>query len=93
MPRNIIDNLPHIDYNDLKYEFGQYMQLHVTQRFTNTMKSRTVGAIVLGPRDIRGTYNYMSLEIGEKIDGRVVAELPITEDVIRRVEQLGEDQN
>ena len=21
-PRNIIDNLPHIDYNDLKYEFG-----------------------------------------------------------------------
>ena len=92
-PRNIIDNLPHIDYNDLKYEFGQYVQLHVTQKFTNTMKSRTIGAIVLGPRDIRGTYNFMSLETGEKIDGRVVAELPITEDVIRRVEQLGEEQN
>ena len=37
-PRNIIDNLPHVDYNDLKYEFGQYVQLHVTEKVTNTMK-------------------------------------------------------
>ena len=58
-PRNIIDNLPNIDYNHLKYEFGQYVQLHVNQRFTNTMHSRTIGAIVLGPRDIRGQYNYI----------------------------------
>ena len=54
-PRNLIDNLlSDIDYNDLKYEFGQYAQLHVTQKVTNTMKSRTIGAIVLVPRDIRG---------------------------------------
>ena len=88
-PRNILDNLPHVDYNDLKYEFGQYVQLHVTQKFTNNMKSRTIGAIVLGPNNIRGTYTYMSLETGEKKDGRVVAALPITDDVIHRVEQLG----
>ena len=49
-PRNIIDNLPHIDYNDLKYEFGQYVQLHVTEKVTNTMASRTIGTIVLGPK-------------------------------------------
>ena len=91
-PRNIIDNLPHIDYNDLKYEFGQYVQLHVNQRFTNTMKSRTIGAIVLGPKNIQGQYNYMSLETGEQIDGRVVAILPITEDVITRVEEFGQKQ-
>jgi len=65
-PRNIIDNLPHVDYNDLKYEFGQYVQLHVTEKLANTMKSRTIGAIVLGPRRIQGQYNYMSLETGEK---------------------------
>ena len=46
------------------------------------MKSRTIGAIVLGPRRIQGQYNYMSLETGEKIDGRVVVILPITDDVI-----------
>ena len=91
-PRNIIDNLPHIDYHDLKYEFGQYVQLHVTERVTNTMKSRSIGAIVLGPRRIQGRYNYMSLETGAIIDGRVVAVLPITVDVIGRVELLGHDQ-
>ena len=65
-PRNLIDNLSDIDYNDLKYEFGQYVQVHVTQKATHTMKSRTIGAIVLGPRDIRGRYNFMSLETAEK---------------------------
>ena len=32
-PRNIIDNLPHVDYNDLKYELGQYVQLHVQKNY------------------------------------------------------------
>ena len=92
-PRNIIDNLPHVDYNDLKYEFGQYVQIHVTEKVTNTMKSRTIGAIVLGPRKIQGRYNYMSLETGVVIDGRVVAVLPLTVAVIERVESLGQKQD
>ena len=92
-PRNIIDNLPHIDYNDLKYEFGQYIQLHVTEKVTNTMKSRTIGAIVMGPRKIQGRYNFMSLETGAEINGRVVAEIPLTVEVIERVESLGKAQN
>ena len=91
-PRNIIDNLPHVDYTDLKYEFGQYVQLHVTQKKTNTMASRTIGAIVLGPKKIQGTYNFMSLETGAQINGRVVAQLPVTSEIIARVESLGEDQ-
>ena len=61
-PRNIIDHLPHVDYNNLKYEFGKYVQVHVTQKVKNTMKSRTIGAIVLSPRQIQVQYNYMSLE-------------------------------
>jgi hypothetical protein len=91
-PRNIIDNLPHIDYNDLKYEFGQYVQLHITEKVTNTMKTRTIGAIVLGPGNIRGKYNFMSLETGMQINGRVVAILPITNEVMERVEALGQEQ-
>ena len=51
-PRNIIDNLPHIDFKDLLYEFGQYVQLHVDDSPTNTMRSRTIGAIVT--RSIQG---------------------------------------
>ena len=91
-PRNIIDNLPHVDYNDLKYEFGEYVQIHLEQSRTNTMAARTVGAIVMGPRDLRGRYNFMSLETGNAINGRVVARMPITDEVITRVEYLGRKQ-
>ena len=91
-PRNIIDNLPHIDNNDLKYEFGQYVQLHIMEKVTNMMKTRTIGAIILGPGNIRGKYNLMSLATGMQINGRVVATLPITDEVMERVEALGQDQ-
>ena len=91
--RNIINNLPHIDFKDLLYEFGQYVQIHVDDLPTNTMRSRTIGAISLGPRSIQGKYNYISLETGMKIDGRVVGILPITSEVINRVETLGKNQN
>ena len=91
-PQKIIDNLPHVDYNNLKYEFGQYVQLHVTQKVKNTMKSRKIWAIVLSPRRIQGQYNCMSLDTGEKIDAKVVAVLPITDNFIQWVETLGKTQ-
>ncbi len=56
------------------------------------MATRTVGAIVMGPRDLRGRYNFMSLETGNTIKGRVVARLAITDEVITRVEDLGRKQ-
>ena len=92
LPQNIINNLPHVDYNDFKYEFGKYVQLHVTLKVTNTMKIRTIGGIVLITRRIQGHYNYMSLETGEKIDGKVFAVLIITDDIIQRVETIGKIQ-
>ena len=85
-PRNIIDNLPHIDYNAIKYEIGMYIQVHVQARFTNTMKARTVPAIVLDPK------TNMSLETVREIEGRAVAQNPINQEVIDRVEALGLEQ-
>ena len=76
-PQNIIDNIPHVNCNDLKCEFRQYVQLNVTQKVTNTMKSRTIGAIVLSPRRIQGHYNYMSLETWEKIHGKNLPCFPL----------------
>ena len=75
--RNIIDNLPHIDCNDLKYEFGSYVQLHINEQITNTMRQRTIDAIVLDPTS-NGKYKFMSLEIGREVDGTVKSILPIT---------------
>ena len=91
-PRNIIDNLPHVDFNDIKYEFGQRVELHVAATRTNTMASRSTEALVLGPKNITGDYTFMSLQTGREIDGRVVGELPITQDVVDLVDQLGRDQ-
>ena len=91
-PRNITDNLPHVDYNDLKYEFGKYVQFHVILKVTNTIKRRTIEAIVLSPRRIQGQYNYMYLDTGENIYEKVVAVLPITDDVIQQFETLGKTQ-
>ena len=92
IPRNIIDNLPNIDCNDLKYETGEYVQIHTSNNPTNTIKPRTIGAIVGGPRNITGRYNFMSLETGRDINGRVVQRMPITDDVIKQVEELGQNQ-
>ena len=50
------------------------------------MASRTIGAIVLRPKLILGRYTFISLETGVAIDGRVVAVLPITDEVVTRVE-------
>ena len=91
-PQDIIDNISHVYYNNLKYELGKYVQLQVTQKVTNTTKIRTIGAIILSPRRIQVQYKYMSLETGEKIYGKVVAVIPITDDVIQRVETLQKTQ-
>jgi len=91
-PRNIFDNLPHVDYNDLKYDFGEYVQLHSEELRTNTMAARSVSAIVMGPRDLQERYNYISLETCHAINCRVVARFPITDDVIARVEDLGRER-
>ena len=61
------------------------------EKVTNTTKSRAIGAIVMGPRKIQGRYNFMSLETGAASNGRVVAELPLTVEVIERVESLRRD--
>ncbi len=55
---------------------------------TSTYLAKTL-ATFLRSHDVRGRYNYMLLETSSKIEGRVVAELPLTLKVIERVESLG----
>ena len=90
-PRNIIDNLPHLDCNELKYEFGSYVQLHMREQVTNTMRQRTIDAIVLNLTS-NGKYRFMSLETGREVDGTVKEVLPLTDDIIQKVEEMGTNQ-
>ena len=54
LPRSIIENLPHADYNDLKFEFCQWSQLYVTEKDTNATLSYTIDTIALSIRQLQG---------------------------------------
>lgn len=90
-PRNIIDALPHIDYNHLKYSLGSCVEVAVDADVTNTMNQRTISAIVLDPT-ANGGYRFMSLETGHEISGRIRGKVPVCNDVIDRVNTLGRQQ-
>jgi hypothetical protein len=91
-PRNIIDNLPNLDYHSIKIPFGAYAQVAVDEEITNTLRPRTIGCIVLDPVGVNRKYRFMSLETGRRISGRLVKVLPITEEVIARVNHIASEQ-
>jgi hypothetical protein len=86
-PRAIVTGLP-VDYNaHCQIEFGAYAQTH--EEHDNSMLSRTVGAVCLGPTgNAQGTYSFLSLSTGRKIDRRTWTELPMPAEVITRVHTL-----
>ena len=88
-PRTIVTGLPNIDYNKLKIRTGLYAQVHINASITNTPKARTVGAIALYQADENGSWYFMSLETGERLHSNNWIEAPISDDVIRRVNELG----
>ena len=69
--------------------FGGYAQ--VTQPTSNNvLHSRTVGAICLGPKDnVQGTHKWMSLLTGEFITRNIFTPMPMPDDVVARVNELG----
>ena len=50
-PLTIMTGRPNINYNELKIEFGAYAQVFEENDPTNTVKTRTAGAIALTPTD------------------------------------------
>ena len=88
-PRNIIEWRPNLDFSTMKLTFGAYVQLY--EKTTNTQKARSVGAIAMYPSNERGGYYFMSLRTGKRLHGFIWNEVPITDEVISRVEQLGEE--
>jgi len=95
-PRDIIMGEEKLDYEKVcKIPFGDYVQVHDNLDTTNTMESRTTGAINLGPTgNIQGTHHFLSLKTGELVVRWKWTELPIPSDVIHQLEELaGESEN
>ena len=74
----------------LKLQYDSYVQLY--RSTDNTPKLRSVGAIALIPSNKHGIYWFMSLKTGHKLYRYHWVELPISDDVIDRVEQLAQEQ-
>ena len=76
------------DYNKhCQVQAGEYTQTH--ERHDNSMKVRTVGAIALYPTgNDEGSVAYMSLYSGRELNRNRSTPLPMTADVIARIDVL-----
>ena len=91
-PAMIVLGRNKVDCQRLKVMFGAYCEVYVGT--TNTIAQRSVGAIALCPSNNERGYWFMSLESGRRtIHGYIWNELPIPDHVIRRVEELADDEN
>jgi len=79
-----------IDYpKELSIPFGTYVQGSNDPKPSNTNAPRTMECIYLGPvRNKQGGHKLMDLSTGKMITRRRVKELPMTDIVIRAVEQM-----
>ncbi len=69
--------------------FRSYCEVHVDPNITNTLDPRTKWAICMGPTvNLQGSYKFLSLVTGKKVTQRKFTEMPITEPVIKQVEEI-----
>jgi hypothetical protein len=83
-----------VDFSlDCKIQFGQYVHTHEDLEVTNTMKSRTVGAIALGPvGNLQGTYNFLSLKTWRVVKRRSWTSLPMPQEVVDMLNHRAEQE-
>ncbi len=92
-PLSIVTGANTPDYNKLKIEFGQYAIVYADDDVTNTTASRGIGAIALSSTPYEnGYYKFMNLNTGKLLNKKQFTVLPITDQVIKRVEALAKQQ-
>ena len=63
--------------------------MHIDPDVTNTLEPRTKWAICMGPAgNLQGSYKFLSLETGKKVTRRKFTEMPVTDLVIKQVEEM-----
>jgi len=88
-PANIVTGQPAPDYNTLRIEFGTYAQVYEDPHPSNTVRSRSLGAIALTPTgNAHGDVYFLSLATGERISRHQWTVVPMSDAAIARVEAL-----
>ena len=92
-PSTLVTGRPPPDFKTLtKLSFGEYVELKETSGFKNSMKQRTVGALAMYPSgNAQCTRLFWSLETGRAVHRKQWEKLPITNKIIKRVNQLGSE--
>jgi len=83
-----------IDYlREGKLGFGDYVQVHEDDMVTNTMSSRTLGAISLGPTgNLQGSYKFLNLSTWKVITRRSWTALPMPREVQQVIDKHALDE-
>jgi hypothetical protein len=94
-PLTIMTGKPNPDFNTMRLEFGSYVQIFEPTTFsTNTLRSRTTGAIALtATGNSQGDFNFMSLITGRRLSRHQWTAVPMTDAAIERVEQMAASEN
>ncbi len=88
------DSYSELDYNHIVgLKFWDYAQVYEGEKLSNTNESRTVGAIAMYPSgNSQNGWMFMSSMTGERIDRYQWQTLPISDEVIQRVEGIVKKQ-
>jgi hypothetical protein len=90
-PLTIVTGRPGFDYNTLRLDLGEYVQVFEANLPTNTPATRTTGALALCiARNNSGAYNFMSLATGRVITRRQWTRIPLPTEVIAHVNQMAQ---
>ena len=93
-PLTIVTGRPGFDYNKLRLDLGEYVQVFEANLPTNTPATRTTGALALCiARNNPGAYNFMSLTTGRVITRRQWTQLPMPTEVIAHVNQMAQAES
>ena len=87
--RNITEGRPNLDYNTMSLNTGSYIQLFEGKK--NIQQIRSLGAVSLNPSNEKWVYYFMGVITVCKLHGFIWTELPITEEVITRIKELGKE--
>ena len=85
-PSDIVLNQK-LNYNaHCKIEFGEYVEMH--EEHNSKMTARTLGAIATRPGNDAGSYYFISLQTGRRINQHSWTSLPMPETVVSQVHCL-----
>ena len=85
-PATIVEGKPKIDFKQKRLPYGAYAQVWIGTK--NNMMQRAVPGIALKASNSKGGFYFMSLYTGKRINSYVWEELPISDKVIERVEEI-----